>query len=499
MSAVAPAETEQQRQARKIIETLAELGGGMFADDFVTFQGQKLIIPSNMTIAETIRFLERKLEEEERPTEFNRTFKYRPWDGAWCAWNVLKRTFGSVGHRSKTVMTLFGPEERPPELITLNVDVDKQEQVPWGNLNVPFLPGARLTLTQEMHPEFGPLFKMTAMAPRKYRAPIEGIFKLIESELKENSMYKGKAIDGADMPEFIDLSGVDPAKVIYTDEVTAQLEANVWAPIQYPKEMKKMGSALKRAVLIHGPYGTGKTLAAALTGQRATANGWTYIGARPGRDNLDYVMQTARLYQPAVVFFEDMDKVANPEEAKGDQITMLLDRFDGIQAKNTEIICVLTTNHPDRIHKGMVRPGRLDAVIEIAALDEGGVERLVKSHIREDLLSGDVDWAVVGEAMDGYLPAFIKEGADRSMRYALARAKRDNKDVAQISIDTEDLVYAAQALRKQLDLMNGAKDTHEAESVGAAIARTTRDAVVPLIREDLLSEEGQELIQQNGR
>ncbi|NIS12736.1 MAG: AAA family ATPase, partial [Thermoplasmata archaeon] len=88
-----------------------------------------------------------------------------------------------------------------------------------------------------------------------------------------------------------------------------------------------------------------------------------FIQCRPGIDNVYDAMKTARLYQPAVVFYEDVDTIAQGDQTQGHvAVTQLLDIFDGLTAKSTKILAILTTNHPEKIHKGMVRPGRLDAV-----------------------------------------------------------------------------------------------------------------------------------------
>src|SRR5262245_54811598 len=162
----------------------------------------------------------------------------------------------------------------------------------------------------------------------------------------------------------------------------------------------------KRAILLEGPYGTGKTLAAYLTAQIAESHGWTFIYCRPSRDDLGQVMGLARLYQPAVVFFEDIDVMAAGGDV--DAVTRLLDMFDGIQAKGTEIVAVLTTNHKERIHKAMVRPGRMDAMVHIGALDRHGIERLIRVTVPEEILAVD-DYDAVYRSMEGFLPAFAKE------------------------------------------------------------------------------------------
>src|SRR5690606_28823264 len=144
-----------------------------------------------------------------------------------------------------------------------------------------------------------------------------------------------------------------------------------------------------------------------LTALEATQHGWTFISARPGRDKIEDVLRTARLYQPAVVFVEDIDNATSPGE--DDHVTKLLDAFDGITAKGGELMIVMTTNHVEWINKGMLRPGRLGAVIESAQLDAAGIGRMVKAVGVPEKLDAKVDYTKVTEAMEGFLPAFVRE------------------------------------------------------------------------------------------
>lgn len=468
----------EARASKEILRRLAELGGRMHDDDDITYEGDRLIIPVSMDLPRAIKFLTKKQAEMEAVTEFSRTFNYRPWDGAYCAWNALKRVFGVVGHIGSK--GFFGPN--PPQMMTINTDVGKQEQVPWGGFQLPLLPNVSFYFGTSRHPEYGVLFSVSAEGPKRYAAEVQGIFKIIEEELNTNSMYRGKAFDGQDMPEFIDLESVDREQVVYSEEVLTQLEVNVWAQLRYTDKFAERKIPLKRAVLVHGPYGTGKTLAALLTGQEAVANGWTFIKARPARDDLGTVLQTARLYQPAVVFYEDVDQITDTENVAESAISKLLDDFDGIEAKNSRILCVLTTNHVDRIHKGMARPGRLDAMIEINELDVNGVAKLVKNRLG-DLVAAEVDWDAVFEAAEGYKPAFVTEFADRAIRYALNR--NEGVDTG-IMIVTDDLVHSARGLREQYDLMVGAKDRVVKPELDQAVKHTVISAVRDTIAEDYL-------------
>lgn len=437
--------SKEQQHREEALLALAKLGGMLTSEDDVVFEGTKLVIPETMNVKQAIRMLAKKLKADEEEISFSRTFRYRPWDGALAARNAIFKAFGVV--QQKATFSFFG--KNPPQLLTINVGPDETEQIPWGAVEIPHLPGVTLYFEGYHDPEMGNLFHISVESPRKYRHHVEGIFRLIEDELKMNSMYRGKAFDGQSMPQFLDLSGISREEVIYSDDVMIQLEANVWSLLRHTQQMEDLGVPLKRAVLLEGPYGTGKTLAAYLTAQEAVANGWTFIYCRPGKDDLETAMRTAQLYQPAVVFFEDIDTETDGEA----DATRMLDVFDGIAAKGTKIIGVLTTNHKERIHKGMVRPGRLDAVIHIGALDQGGVERMTRVKIPNDRLAEDIDFTKVYEAMDGFMPAFCSEAIDRAVRYSLARNAGELK-----AITTDDLVDAATGLRPQLELMEGAND-----------------------------------------
>lgn len=500
-------EKQEEEKLRRglILELLAQLGGEVFKDEDVLFKGKQLIIPEDMSLAQTVAFLENKIEEEEEATTFKRTFRYRPWDGAWCTWNALRDLFGAVGHRSSTVIGFFGPQKTAPEMLTINTDVDMQAQVPWGDFTVPYLPGLELSLRQENHPEFGPLFQIVATGPKKYRAQVEGLFREIQKRLEEDSMYRGKAFDGQNMPEFIDTYAVDASRVVYSEEVRHQIEANIYLQLRHSDATRSLGIPLKRAALVFGPYGTGKSLLGLLVAQVAIENGWTFIMARPGKDDLNFVMQTARLYQPAVVFFEDMDQVANPE-AEADEMTQLLDTFDGIKSKGTELMVILTTNHPERIHKAMVRPGRLDAVIKIADLDVAGVQALIEANVPASVMGDElIDYQAVFDQMridgpDGmthiFLPSFVKETGDRAMRHGLLRA---NGEVGEIQLNTEDFLRAAQDLHPQLELMSGARDTvtlDPLEMVHKRVATSVVEEVVAAsIAPQFLTEEALERVE----
>lgn len=464
-------QAEKDAKHAALMQTLAALGGKLAGEEDIVFQGKKLVIPEDMTLTDADEFIHEKIKEDERTVNFSRVFNYRPLDGARATMNALKKAFGMVSQRG--VPSFFG--EIPPQLIDVPISPTETEQVPWGGIGVVHLPGCTFYLGGTKHKEFGDVFQIRAEGPRKYRFHVEGIFRLIDEELKTNSIYRGKAIDG--QLQFLDLDGVDPSKVIYSQEVRAQLDANVWALIRHSLKAQELGIPLKRAVLLEGPFGTGKTLAAYLTAQVAVQHGWTFVMCRPGRDDFYDTMSLARLYQPAVVFLEDMDGISSDED-----VVRLLDIFDGLQAKSTRILCCLTTNHVERIHKAMVRPGRLDAIIHVGALDAAGLQRLVEVTVDPDLLDPKIDWKKVTAAMDGFMPAFAREVIDRTKRFALAATG----DVSRLS--TDDFVHAANGLRQHLAIMNAASEGQIKDSLTTALGAVVKGVVSNVTNETVVKD-----------
>lgn len=446
--------------------------------------GMHIALPRDMPLEAAIQFLSAKLDEKQG-VEFRRKFDFRPWDGAAAAAHVINEEFG--GYAIQSGESMFGGRI-PASKITVPTSLTETVAVPFGGFMViAGLPGciAEMNGAQTTH---GVHFYMSVLGPPELEDRINHLFERVEGRLKDASIYRGKAFDGAGMPNFLDLSVVDTTKVVYAEEVLAQLEANIWSLMRYPEACTELGLPTKRAVLFEGPYGTGKTLAAYLTAREAIESGWTFVYCRP-QDKIEDALHTARLYEPAVVFCEDIDAIAQVGEK--DAMSRLLDTFDGIENKNTRILLVVTTNHVGQIHKGMLRPGRLDAVISIGALDRPGLEKLITAAVRRNFLEEELDFDRLYAAADGMMPAFVREGIERAVRYAIVR----NEGVCE-TLTTEDFEHAFEGMRDQLAIMEAAVDAHDVPSLEQALTpiledivhETVFDLVVPIYADNCISE-----------
>ena len=121
---------QQQTEDERLLTVLAELGGQRRADEDIQFEGEQLVVPKQWTAQVAYEYLGTYIEEMEEETEFTRTFRYRPMDGAHALQEALRTS--SARGVARGVMTFFGKE--PPTLVTVQTGVNTTAQVPWGML-----------------------------------------------------------------------------------------------------------------------------------------------------------------------------------------------------------------------------------------------------------------------------------------------------------------------------------------------------------------------------
>lgn len=452
-------------------------------DDDVEFSGTKFVLPEGMTLDQAIRALKEKSEGYESETEFSREFPFRPYDGALAAIEVLHAMFGVVD--GKPIQNWFG--DQPPEMRKIQTGHNEVRDVPWGHFGVPQLDRTTIGFHERLDKATGaPVFYMHVFAPRKYKKVLEVIFDSIEGRLREHSIYRGKAfyVNEGNEITFLDLAGVNPNEVVYSELVTQQLQADIWSLLEHSDEMRLHNISLRRAVVLDGNYGTGKTLAGNLTAQIAVNNGWTFIYCRPGA-KVEDAMAMAAQYSPAVVFIEDVDAVV---EQDGDltKLSQTLEIFDGFKSKGVEVITISTTNRIEVLPRAMLRPGRLDSIIHIGPLDAKGVERLVRVTIPSESLADHIDWNKIYEATEGFTPAFVREVASKAARHGFVR----NNGFSGLAITTEDIVVAAQSMRSQYEMMEAAEEMGSRPDLEAALADMMTAAAAQAVNGTALYQDG---------
>lgn len=443
----------------------------------IKYEGKAIILPVGMNLRKAIEQLERQIEYEEQKVEICEVIKGFVWDSAIAFHKAMKQIYGWVN--AEATQSFFG--KNPPQMLSLEIGVDETTLVPWGAFSLPNVEGQIQTSARRNRQGQQELC-ITAVVRRRHEAEIKAIAELTREILKSESIYRGKAVKlnftdrgEIEMPSFLSLNGIDERNLVYSVDVEKVIYTNLFTPIEYAKECRELKIPLKRGILLSGKYGTGKTLAAYVTAKKAVDNGWTFILC-PNVENFAQVVEFARAYMPAVIFCEDIDRLVTGERTV--QMDDLLNTIDGIESKKSEIVIVLTTNHVEKINPAMLRPGRLDAVINVLPPDALACERLVKLYAG-NLLDPDADLTMIGRKLEGNIPAVIRECVERAKLSALklnggmGRAWHD--EVNPLQITSEALEDAATGMQNQLELLKPKEEeTSAEEALGLSVAKVVK-------------------------
>lgn len=435
-----------------LYDRLVQLGGTdddgnvKVSDPGFERQGSKIIlpaIPSPMPIVEAVGALLRYMEEEETEMDAREDILAFPADAAVAFNKALKEIYGWA--ESVPTPGFFGPQ--PPQMITVQTGPKKTDfvQVPWGSFQIPGIEN-RLTLDAYPTPD-GMMTVLYGSVKKRERHVLVNLANRTREILELESIYKGKAIelrpaadgtlDLSNAPTFFDPGN---AELILNDDEMGHLESSLWAPIKYTMQCISAKIPLKRGVLLEGSYGIGKTLCGKQTASIAIDNGWTFIMLDDVRA-LKTALIFAKRYQPAIVFAEDIDRLAANRDQAGND---LLNVIDGVISKDAQVITVLTTNFVEKINKAMLRPGRLDAVISVRPPQAKAVKRLLRLYGRDQLDSNE-PLEKISDALAGQIPATIREVVERS-KLSMIYNQRTR-------VTEEDLLNAAHGMKAHLDLL----------------------------------------------
>ncbi|MFD1587578.1 CDC48 family AAA ATPase [Halorientalis brevis] len=210
------------------------------------------------------------------------------------------------------------------------------------------------------------------------------------------------AVDPSAMREYVaetpdvgfdDVGGLTEAKT--------RLEEAVEWPLSYRALFEATHTDPPSGVLLHGPPGTGKTLLARALAGESDVNfihvaGPELLDKYVGESEkaVREVFERARQAAPSIVFFDEIDAIAGRRgegnEATERVVSQLLTELDGL-AENPNLVVLAATNRRDSLDPALLRPGRLEAHIEVPNPDEGARRAILGVHTREKPLGDAVD------------------------------------------------------------------------------------------------------------
>ncbi|KAF4315127.1 hypothetical protein JM18_009448 [Phytophthora kernoviae] len=255
---------------------------------------------------------------------------------------------------------------------------------------------------------------------------------------------------------------VDVPRVLWNDiggqgALKQSLQEAVEWPLQHPEAFTRMGIRPPKGVLLYGPPGCSKTLAAKAL---ATESGMNFIAIKgpelfskwvgESEQQVREVFRKARAASPTVVFFDEIDALASTRGSGGSSgasdrvLSQLLTELDGLEPLK-RVLVVAATNRPDLLDPALMRPGRIDRALYVSPPDVPAREQILQIHTRNTPLAPDVSMTELAIATARF------SGAELCALCREAALHAVEEDRAAINVAKRHFVRALSIVVPQID------------------------------------------------
>lgn len=278
----------------------------------------------------------------------------------------------------------------------------------------------------------------------------------LENDLASKSRY---------IPEigFADIGGIDD--IIETVREVIEL------PIKKPDILRYLGIKPHKGILLHGTPGCGKTLIAKAIANEIKAHFILIRGPElfskwhgQSEENLRNVFEEARQLQPSIIYFDEIDSVAQARSGEESLrldarfINQLLTLMDGVEDYGN--VCVIaSTNRVELIDNALLRPGRFDYTIEVKKPTLEGRFRIFEIQTKNMPVDPTLDKREFSKKLFGLTGADItfvaREGAYNCLRRnvdlkkAIADDQLEKIDYESFVVTQEDFELALSATKRK--------------------------------------------------
>jgi len=268
--------------------------------------------------------------------------------------------------------------------------------------------------------------------------PSETLLKL---EVTMDDFYEAlKVVEPSALREvFTEIPDVKWEDIGGLSKVKQTLQQTIEWPLKHADLFKKANLTPSKGILLYGPPGCGKTLVAKAAASECGVNFISvkgpallskYVGE--SEKGVREVFQKAKQAAPCIIFFDELDSLVPKRGESGDShvservVSQFLTELDGIEELKG-VVVLGATNRLDMIDPALLRAGRFDFLLEIAAPDEKDRLEILRIHLKNKPLSSDVDCEELVAGMDNFTGSDIETLCRRAAMLAIESfVKRKN-------------------------------------------------------------------------
>ncbi len=234
-----------------------------------------------------------------------------------------------------------------------------------------------------------------------------------------------------------------------------EIKEVVELPLKKPELFRKIGITPPKGILLYGEPGTGKTLLAKAVAASTNSTFIEVVGSElvqkfigEGAKMVKEIFEFARRKAPAIVFIDELDALAakrievgtSGEREVNRTFMQLLAELDGFKPlDNVKIIGA--TNRKDILDTAIIRPGRLDRLIQIPNPNKEARMDILKINTKNMSLDKTVSIEAITERMDNFSGAEIKSVCTESGYFAI---RQDREHVTR-----EDFLKAIEKVKQE--------------------------------------------------
>jgi proteasome regulatory subunit len=236
-----------------------------------------------------------------------------------------------------------------------------------------------------------------------------------------------------------------------------EIKEVVELPLKKPELFRKIGINPPKGILLFGPPGTGKTLLAKAVANSTDTTFIEIVGSEivqkfigDGAKLIKEIFQLAKAKAPAIVFIDELDALCAKRIELGTSgerevqrtFMQLLAELDGFKSlDNVKIIGC--TNRKDILDPAILRPGRLDRLIEVPNPDKEGIKQIYKIHMKSMPVEKKLNLEKIYDLSQELSGAEIRAVATEAGYFAI----RENREV----VSEDDFLKAIVKIRKEED------------------------------------------------